>query len=69
MRGGIAVISGRYARANNKYMDDLYNPNSDSSYILSNNLYGYSMVQKLPVGGFRWLEGAELDVIDTDSTR
>ena len=34
-----------------------YDKNKKSSYILyldTNNLYGWAMSQKLPVGGFKW---------------
>jgi len=54
MRGGIATISHRYARANNKYLKN-YNPNEKSSYIINldaNNLYGYSMTEPLPISDF-----------------
>ena len=48
----------RHVRANNKYMKD-YNKNEESSYIIyvdANNLYGWTMLQKLPVDGFEWVE-------------
>ena len=48
----------RYAEANNKYMKN-YDKNTESSYLEyldANNLYGYPMSQKLPVGGFKWIE-------------
>ena len=54
IRGGISTIMGRYAKANNKYMDD-YNSDAPSSYIQyldANNLYGWAMSQHLPVGKF-----------------
>ena len=51
MRGGVCMISKRYAKANNKDMGALYNPNLPSKYILyldANNLYGWPMSQYLP---------------------
>ena len=56
MRGGISMISTRYAKANNKYMKD-YNPKDPSSYIMyldANNLSGWAMSQPLPVGNYEW---------------
>ena len=56
VRGGISVISGRYAKANNKYMTN-YDENKPNSYILyldANNLYGWAMSQYLPIGNYRW---------------
>ena len=57
--GGITQTVKRYARANNKYMKDLYNPNEESTYLQylkANNLYGWAMVQKLSTHGFLWKE-------------
>ena len=56
MRGGISVITHRYAEANNKYMDS-YDENKESSYIIyldANNLYGYAMSQFLPIGNYKF---------------
>jgi hypothetical protein len=32
-------------------------------YIDANNLYGYTMMQPLPVGGFKWLSNEELECV------
>lgn len=56
VRGGISQCSKRYAKANNKYMDD-YNDEDESKYLMyldANNLYGYSMMQHLPIGNYKW---------------
>ena len=42
LRGGISYISKRYAKANNKYIND-YDPKKESKFITyldMNNLYG-----------------------------
>jgi len=55
-RGGICMISKRYAKANNKYMKD-FNPLLLIKYIMyldANNLYGWAMSQLLPTGNFKW---------------
>ena len=64
MRGGISMITHRYAKANNPYLSE-YNPEQPSSYIVykdANNLYGNAMVQALPVCDFQWMD-SELDVM------
>ena len=58
IRGAICHSIHRYAKANNKYMDN-YDKNKESSYIQyldANNLYGWTMSQKLPVNNFKWVE-------------
>ena len=55
IREGICHSIHRYAKANNKYMNN-YDKNKESSYIQyldANNLYGWAMSQKLPVNGFK----------------
>ena len=62
MRGGISTITHRYALANNKYMKNS-DPQKESSYIPyldANNLYGWAMSQKLPIGNFRWISSGKL---------
>ena len=58
IRGGIYHSIHRHAVANNKYMKD-YDKNKESSYIIYgdyNNLYGWALIQKLPVDGFEWID-------------
>ena len=52
---GISYIAKRYAKANNKYMND-YDPKKQStfiSYLDTNNLYGWARSDYLPSEGFR----------------
>ena len=47
-----------YAKANNKYMK-YYDKTKASSYLKYwgvNNLYGWAMLQKLPVNNLKWIE-------------
>ena len=58
IRGGTWHSIQRYAKANNKYMEN-YDGSKESSYIQyldANNLYGWAMSQKLPVNDFKWVE-------------
>ena len=65
-RGGRSYFAKRYAKANNKYMND-YNPNKQSTFIIyldKNNLYGWSMSKYLPQKKFEWVKNVdELDIM------
>ena len=57
-RGRICQAIHRYAKANNKYMKN-YNKDIISSYLMyldANNLYGWTMSQKLLMNGFKWVK-------------
>ena len=58
LRAGISYIAKRYAKANNKYMND-YDPKKPSTFTTfldMNNLYGWEMSEYLPYGRFKWLK-------------
>ena len=62
IRGGVSMIAKRCAKANNKYMGDKFDPNEESrfiQYLDANNLYGWAMLQPLPVGDFKWMDEKE----------
>ena len=61
LRGGVSYIAKRYAKANNKNMND-YDPKKPSTfttYLNMNNLYGWAMSECLPYGGFNWLKNLD----------
>ena len=56
IRGGMHQSTHSHFKANNKYMKN-FDKSIDSSYLTyldGNNLYGWTMSQKLPVNGFKW---------------
>ena len=56
MRGGISMVSKRYAKANNPMLLD-YDPSKPKKYIMyldANNLYGWAMSKPLPKRDFKW---------------
>ena len=58
IRGGMCQAIHRYAKANNKYMNN-YDKNIESSHLMyldANDLYGLAMSQKIPVNGFKWVK-------------
>ena len=66
LRGGFSYIAKRYAKSNNKYLND-YDPKKPStfiSYLDMNNLYGWAMSEYLFCEGFKWLKNVdEFDVM------
>ena len=55
IRSGITQAVHQYAKMNNKYMGELYDPKKESSYLQyldANNLYRWAMPQSRPTGGF-----------------
>lgn len=63
MRGGISTVCRlKCSSANNKYMKN-YNKDKESKYLMYfdvTNLYGHSMCQYLPYGGFEWVNDGEI---------
>ena len=62
IRGGISMISNRYAHANNPLVAG-YDESKPKSWIKGldeNNLYGWAMSQALPISDFEWVRQDEL---------
>ena len=68
-RGGISYIAKRYAKGNNKYIND-YDPKNPSTFISCfdiNNLCGWAMSECLPYKEFNCLKNIdEFDVMSID---
>ena len=63
IRGGIAKILFRHAKANNEYMGAEFDPVKESKFIAyldANNLYVWAMSKQLPTSGFAWMTDDEL---------
>ena len=73
LRGGMTQTTCKKVEANNKYMGSDYDKNKASSYINyldANNLYGLSMIQKLPYRSLKWDDKiTEDDIINYDYGR
>ena len=72
VRGGASSITKRYAKANNRYMGNEFDPNKPSIYIPyldANNLNGWAMSQPLPHSNFKWLSEKELNEMMTDHNK
>ena len=59
IRGGISQAVKSYAKANNKYMSGLYNPDEVSIFLqyIDINEYGWAIDHDLPTHGFKWKNG------------
>ena len=58
IKSGICQAIHWYAKANNKYMKN-YDKCIQSSYLMyldANNLYRWTMSQRFPVNGFKWVK-------------
>ena len=63
LRGGISQVSNCYARANNAYLGEDYDPEKPDTYLIQfdcNNEYGKAMMGHLPHGNFSWVKEEEL---------
>ena len=60
LRGGVCAVSRRHAKANNPRVGgyDSTRPKTWLRYDDANNLYGWAMLQCLPVRGFLWGEAS-----------
>ena len=66
IRGGVSMITKKFATANNPYVDD-YDPEKPINYLMyldANNLYGWAMSQKLPEKEFDWMTEQQLQNFD-----
>ena len=68
IRGGMCQATYRHAKTNVRYMKN-NDKNKESSYLEyldANNLYGWAMSQKLPVGDFKWVKKWDISKLKKD---
>ena len=60
---GVSAILHPYSKANNKFCPDFdpKKPINWIKYVDANNLYGWAMIQYLPIGGFKWMDVSDID--------
>ena len=71
IRGGMCQVTYKYAKVNNKYKKS-YDKNKESSYLEyvdANNLHGWAMSQKLPIGNFEWIKKDDISKFDEKFTK
>ncbi|KAF4529783.1 hypothetical protein B566_EDAN018051 [Ephemera danica] len=64
IRGGVAQVVKRRADANNPYLTPKTDKQDHIMYLDANNLYGWAMSQRLPTGGFEFVDVASSPHID-----
>ena len=71
IRGNISIMCNGYAEANNKFSksDEANKATSYSMYLDANNLYGHSLMQRLPTEILDWVNPKDftLDNCSNDS--
>ena len=69
IRGGVAMITQKYAEANNPEVPnyDKTKPTSWILYLDMNNLYGTAMVDALPEKDFEWMNEEQITSLDVTS--
>ena len=65
IRGGISVCNKKHVIADNEYINRNTKNSKYLLYLNANNLYGYSMSQKLPYKNFKWSNDLKLDKLHT----
>ena len=65
IRGGVSVISQRFAESNDQSSrdDPTKRDKNHLIYLDVKNLYGWAMSHHMPVSGFYWAAGDEMDAI------
>ena len=64
IKGGLCTTGSiRSAKANNPYMQEYYNPDEETSFVLAtdaNNSYSKAMAEPLPYGNFEWFNPSHI---------